>query len=331
MAIAILLAVLLLLGAGLVIALRVAAAARRELDNLEGEFAEARGAVALDSDSDPAPWSSIDLEILRDDVIVVEGADPFDTLTDVISPAGWHDSQESDGWEQAAANWLASHESDGSEQTVASWLASQEANGSDHTAADWLAPQESNGSDHTEAHWLAPQESNGSEHTETHWLASQESNGSEHTSSTDLAPVDDMAPVTRRAPVDAPIIILVVGVGFLGTGMKAGITTAARLRRAWDRVENSFDQARVITLDPEARHAPSSAFDPGGARDGIVVDEEHDPFPTQENGDSQVRWPPPRPSRSGPNGGSRPNGGSGPNGEPKPIEWRAPGDYAARR
>jgi hypothetical protein len=294
MAIAILLGVLVLVGAGLVIAVRTAQAARRDLENLEGEFADSRGGLKLDSDSDPAPWSSIDLEILRDDVIVVEGADPFDTLTDVISPAGWHESQESDGLEQAAANWLASHEADGSEQTVASWLASQESNGSEHTA--------------------------------DHWFASQESNGSEHTSSTDLAPVDDMAPVTWRAPADAPVIILVAGVGFLGTGMKAGVTTAARLRRAWDRVENSFDQARVITLDPEARHAPSSAFDPGGARDGIVVDEEHDPFPTQENGDSQVRWPPPRPSRLGPS-----NGGPRPNGEPKPIEWRAPGDYAARR
>ena len=327
MAIAILLGVLVLVGAGLVIAVRTAQAARRDLENLEGEFADSRGGLKLDSDSDPAPWSSIDLEILRDDVIVVEGADPFDTLTDVISPAGWHDSQESEGLEQAAASWLAAHESDGSEQTVASWLASQDSNDSEQTATHWLAAEDSNGSDHTAALWLPSEDSNGSDHTAAHWLASEESNGSEHTSSTDLAPVDDMAPETRHAPVDAPIIILVVGVGFLGTGMKAGVTTAARLRRAWDRVENSFDQARVITLDPEARHAPPSAFDPGTARDAIVVDEEHDPVPTQENGDSQVRWPPPRPSRLGP----RPNGGPTPNGEPKPIEWRAPYDYAARR
>jgi hypothetical protein len=121
--------------------------------------------------------------------------------------------------------------------------------------------------------------------------------------------------------------------------MTAGVTTADRLRQAWGEVESSFSQARVITLDPEARHAAPSAFDPEGARDAIVVEEEHDdPFPTrQENGDSQVRWPPPRPNGLAPrrNGGSRPNGGSGPNGgsrpsEPAPIEWRAPGDYARR-
>jgi hypothetical protein len=130
-----------------------------------------------------------------------------------------------------------------------------------------------------------------------------------------------VAPVAWRAPGDAPIIILVVGVGFLGTGMTAGVTTAARLRRAWGQFEDSFTPARVITLDPEARPAAPSTFDPEAPRDGIIVDDEHDPLPTQENSESQVRWPPPRPNGLGPR----------PNGEPKPIEWRAPSDYAGRR
>jgi hypothetical protein len=339
MAIAILLGVLLLVGAGLVIALKIAAAARRELENLEGEFAEARGGLALDSDSDPVPWSSVDLEILRDDVIVVEGVDPFDTLTDMISPAAWQAAQESNGSEHAAEAWDDSDEADDLEHAAASWLASQEPNGSEHTAAAWDDSEESDDLEHAAASWFASRESNGSEYTAASWLASQESNGSQHTSSTDLAPVEDMAPVASRPSGDAPIIILVVGVGFLGTGMTAGVTTADRLRQAWGEVESSFSQARVITLDPEARHAAPSAFDPEGAREAIVVEEEHDdPFPTrQENGDSQVRWPPPRPNGLGSrrNGGSRPNGGSGPNGgsrpsEPEPIEWRAPGDYARR-
>src|ERR1700704_6564760 len=149
MAIAILLGVLLLVGAGLVIALKIAAAAPRELGNLEGEFAEARGGLALDSDSDPAPWSSVDLEILRDDVIVVEGVDPFDTLTDMISPAAWQAAQESNGSDHAAEAWDDSDEADDLEHAAASWLAARDSNGSEYTAASWLASQESNGSQHT--------------------------------------------------------------------------------------------------------------------------------------------------------------------------------------
>jgi hypothetical protein len=321
MAIAILLGVLVLVGAGLVIALRTAAKARRELEDLEGEFAEARGSLALDSDSDPTPWSSVDLEILRDDVIVVEGVDPFDTLTEGISPAAWRDVQESDRLEHATAAWDESDESDSSEHAAAVWDDSDESDSSEHAAAVWDDAEESDALQHTAPSWLASRESNGSENALDSWLASRDSNGSEHTSTTDLAPVDDVAPVAWRGPGDAPIIIFVVGVGFLGTGMTAGVTTTARLRRAWGQFEDSFAQARVITLDPEARHAAPSAYEPGTPRDGIVVDDEDDPLPTQENGESQVRWPPPRPN------GLRPR----PNGEPEPIEWRAPSDYAGRR
>jgi hypothetical protein len=320
MAIAILLGVLVLLGAGLVIALRRAAAARRELDDLAGEFADARGSLALDSDSDPVPWSSFDLAVLRDDVIVVEGLDPFDTLTEATTSAAWHASQASNGSEHETDGSHAYQESNGSEDAPDGWHAYQESNGSEHEPDTWVASQDPNGSEHALDSWLAAEDSDGSEHALDSWLASQEWNGSAPTSTTDLAPIEDAAPVAWRAPADAPVIILVVGVGFLGTGMTAGVTTASRLR-AWGEVQESFAQARVITLDPEARHAAPSAFDPGAVRDGIVVDEEHDPVPTKENEDSRVKWPPPRRNGLGPR----------PNGEPKPIEWRAPGDYAARR
>jgi hypothetical protein len=326
MAIAILLGVLVLLGAGLVIALRTAAAARRELDDLEGEFADARGSLALDSDSDPEPWSSFDLAVLRDDVIVVEGLDPFDTLTEATSSARWHASRESNGSEEDAPDsWVASQDSDGSEHELDSWVASQDSNGSEHKLDSWVASQDSDGSEHELDSWLASQESYGSEHAPARWLASLESNGSEPTSTTDLAPVDDVAPVAWRAPADAPIIILVVGVGFLGTGMTAGVTTASRLRRAWGEVQESFAHARVITLDPDASRAASSAFDAGAAREGVSAAERRDPFPMQENGDSRVTWPPPRRNGLGP----RPQAHAP--GEPKPIEWRAPGGIGASR
>lgn len=362
MAIAILLGVLVLVGAGLVIAVRTAAAARRELDNLEGEFADARGSLALDSDSDPTPWSSVDLEILRDDVIVVEGADPFDTLTEMISPAAWREAQEAEGFEHATAAWddaededsaehtMAwgdedegsaehtvawgeAHDTDSAEHAAAVWDDADEPDDLEHAAASWLASRESNGSEYTAASWLASAEANGSHDTAVTWLESRETNGSEHAPSMDLAPVEDAAPVAWEQR-EAPIIILVVGVGFLGAGMTAGVTTASRLRQTWGQFEDSFSQARVITLDPEARHGAPGAFDPDDARDGIVVDEDHDDDPApardpvpahahahaHENGDSQVRWPPPRPTGLGPR----------PNRELEPIEWRAPADYAGR-
>src|SRR6266487_1026007 len=90
--------------------------------------------------------------------------------------------------------------------------------------------------------------------------AASDSNGSERNPMTsrapgadlelpaDLTPVTSLKPLASPGTADAPVIVFVVGAGFLGTGTTAGVTAAARLRRAW--VETvSFAQSGVITFD----------------------------------------------------------------------------------
>lgn len=249
---AILVGVVLLLGFGLVVAVRSALAARQELENLETEIAESRG-IGFEPDSEADVWSPSELEVLRDDDTEVDRYDPFLTLTQPNPLATWNAASSSNGPEPAP-----------------------EPNGSEPASPVDLAPL-----DYVDA--VAPS-SNGPE---------PEPNGSEPTSPAGLAPLGDVNPVAWRATPDVPIIVLVVGAGFLGTGMTTGVTTAARLRQAWGEINESFDQSSVITLHPDAEPSPRSSPDP----------EE----------DSRISWEP-RSKGSGPK----------PSTELKPIVWRAP-------
>src|SRR2546421_4734480 len=147
---------LVLLVAGLVTAVAVATRARRELEDLEEEFAEHRG-VALEHESEDATWSSYDLDDLRDDVTEFAGHDPYATLTGADRAVSW----------QAAGP---------------------------------------NGSEREPNLGEPEPEPNGSEPKPT---ADQEP-------TVDLTPVENLSSVAWRPTVDAPIVVLVVGAGFLG-------------------------------------------------------------------------------------------------------------------
>jgi hypothetical protein len=250
---------LVLLVAGLVAAVATAARARRELEDLEVEFAEHRG-VAHD-ESEPAPWSSYDLDDLRGDVTEVAGHDPYATLTRANSAVTWHASK-----------------------------------------PNGLEPEPN----------LWGPEPNGSEPKPT----------ADPEPAVDLAPIEDRRPVAWRPTVDAPVIVLVVGAGFLGTGMTASATTASRLRRAWGEINDSFAEAGVITLDTDAEPTARPSYDPGSTHDDVAVaDTPSWPRPRRRSVDS---FPPPeedsrisRPPRSN---RLRPK----PTADPKPIAWRPP-------
>jgi hypothetical protein len=64
---------------------------RRDKDDINEAFAEARG-EALDPDTGPAPWSSVDMaELCEDGVLTIDRSDPYATLTG--NPAvTWRDS-----------------------------------------------------------------------------------------------------------------------------------------------------------------------------------------------------------------------------------------------
>jgi hypothetical protein len=91
-----------------------------------------------------------------------------------------------------------------------------------------------------------------------------EPNGYEAT--TDLAPIKDLRPVAWRASADAPVVVLVVGAGFLGTGVTAGLTTADRLQRAWGKINDSFGDAGVITLNPDPVPSAAPPLDDNGSK-----------------------------------------------------------------
>src|SRR5918995_12461 len=93
MALAILLGGILgLLVAGGVLAAGTIRQARRDQDDINGAFAEARG-EAHDRLVGPAPWSSFDMEVLGEDGESVDPSDPYATLTGV-SAVSWSHSAE---------------------------------------------------------------------------------------------------------------------------------------------------------------------------------------------------------------------------------------------
>src|SRR5918994_1618010 len=84
-----------LLVAGGVLAAGTIRQARRDQDDINGAFAEARG-EAHDRLVGPAPWSSFDMEVLGEDGESVDPSDPYATLTGV-SAVSWSHSAEANG------------------------------------------------------------------------------------------------------------------------------------------------------------------------------------------------------------------------------------------
>src|SRR5215211_7540412 len=84
-----------LLVAGGVLAVGTIRQARRDEDDINHAFAEARG-EKHDRVIGPAPWSSFDMEVLGEDGESVDPSDPYATLTGV-SAVSWSHSAEANG------------------------------------------------------------------------------------------------------------------------------------------------------------------------------------------------------------------------------------------
>jgi hypothetical protein len=301
MALAILIGVVLLLGLGLAVAIRTAVAARQQLEDLEAEIAESRG-MGFEPDSGEL-WSASELEVLRDDDTELDGHDPFSTLTHSSSPAGW-DAVPSPNGGQTEATWHAATPPSNGPEPEPTWHAGPRSYDPE-TDPIWHAAPPSNDPEpeptwHAAAPpandpepgpaWQAASSSNGS---------GAEPNGSDPMSTTALAPLANLSPVAWRTTGDAPVVVLVVGAGFLGTGMTAGVTTVARLRQAWSQINDSFEKSDVITLEPDTQSSPP-------------------PRPHRDE-DSGISWD------------QRSNGSAAkPSGDLKPIEWRAPSGVRRR-
>ena len=86
-----------LLVAGGVLAVGTIKQARRDQDDINHAFAEARG-EKHDPVIGPAPWSSIDMEALVEEGVAVDRSDPYATLTGSNAFVSWsHSNEASDG------------------------------------------------------------------------------------------------------------------------------------------------------------------------------------------------------------------------------------------
>src|SRR5436305_14849041 len=82
-----------LLVAGGVLAFGTIKQARRDQDDINHAFAEARG-EKHDPVIGPAPWSSIDMEALVEEGVAVDRSDPYATLTGSNAFVSWSHSTE---------------------------------------------------------------------------------------------------------------------------------------------------------------------------------------------------------------------------------------------
>src|SRR5712691_2252194 len=82
-----------LLVAGGVLAVGVIKQGRRDQDDINHAFAEARG-EKHDPVIGPAPWSSIDMETLVEEGVAVDRSDPYATLTGSNAFVSWSHSTE---------------------------------------------------------------------------------------------------------------------------------------------------------------------------------------------------------------------------------------------
>jgi hypothetical protein len=140
-----------------------------------------------------------------------------------------------------------------------------------------------------------------------------EPNGSKPNRTAGLAPIEDLSPYAWRASDDAPVIVLVVGAGFLGTGVTAGVTTPSRLRRVWGNINSSFAESGASRRDADREPASRPSHDPVTKRDDVAtVDARSWSRPERPRVDGV-----PRPEAEDEELSAEPT-------DPKPIVWRAP-------
>lgn len=85
-----------LLAAALAAVVTAATLMRRERDELDDAFAEARGRTP-DTEMATAPWSPYDLAMLHDGATSADADDPFTTLTRTCAPVSWRAASPSNG------------------------------------------------------------------------------------------------------------------------------------------------------------------------------------------------------------------------------------------
>ena len=286
--------------------------ARRDQDDINHAFAEARG--EKHDPIGPAPWSSIDMEALVEEGVAVDRSDPYATLTGSNAFVSWsHSTEASDAddiphLDDEPATQL-------TYEPEKSFVAEPDETFVAEPEDTYVAEPEAPFIAEPEAPFIAEPEKTFVAEPEETFVAEPEAPfipAPEPTPMLDPEPVasapaparfEDERPVVWRAPAESQVIIFVVALRAIADAVEATLTSGGS--KQWDGLEDALahvrgsyergnGNARRSSIDVDARERP--ALD--GTRSRIIRD-----------GRSAPR-------RSGP-----PRRHTG----PKPITWRAAG------
>jgi hypothetical protein len=265
-----------LLVAGAVVAIGTFAQKRRDKDDLDVAFAEAYGHDPDSGEMAPSTWSSFDMAALREDLTDVDGHDPFATLIQASTHVEWHDEPDADGSVPAPVL--------------------------DHPEPLLEHPEP-----------LLEHPEPLLEHPEPllERVVAEGNRAIAEGNPVLTQAIADGKPVLWQAPGQPPVIILVVGVGFLGAG---GGAVAAASRLHTDAYDHAYTTHRDDVHHGNGESAPDPVFDVEAVSDDITERE--------------------RERSAAPNGTDSPDGWHDPaanGGEPQRIAWRAPGQLARRQ
>jgi hypothetical protein len=324
-----------LLVAGGVLAVGTIRQGRRDQDDINHAFAEARG-EKHDPVIGPAPWSSIDMEALVEEGVAVDRSDPYATLTGSNAFVSWsHSNEASDGDDiPSFDDQPATHLTYEAEETfVAEPDETFAAEPDDAFAAEpddtFVAKPEETFAAEPDDTFVAepddtfvakPDKMFIAEPDETFVAEPAPMFDPERAARLDPEPAprldpepvasgaaparfEDDGPVVWRAPAESQVIIFVVALRAIADAVEATLTSGGSTQ--WDGLEDALAQVRS-TYERGNGNVRRSAIDVGG----------HDRPATDGASSRIIREGRPAPRRTGPS--RRHNG-------PKPITWRAAG------
>src|SRR5438552_10987157 len=308
-----------LLVAGGVLAVGTIKQARRDQDDINHAFAEARG-EAHDPVIGPAPWSSIDMEALVEEGVAVDRSDPYATLTGSNAFVSWsHSNEASDGddipsLDDEKATQL-TYEPDDTFVTEPDDTFVAEPDDTFRAEPDdtFVAqPIEKFVAEPDETFVAEPAPMLDPEPGETFVAEPAPVLDPEPAPMLDPEPVasaaapariEDERPVVWRAPAESQVIIFVVALRAIADAVEATLTSGGSTQ--WDGLEDAL--AHVRGSYERGNGSPRrSSIDVGG----------HDRPATDGSSSRIIRDGRTGPRRTGPS--RRHNG-------PKPITWRAAG------
>ena len=301
-----------LLVAGGVLAVGTIKQARRDQDDINHAFAEARG--EKHDPIGPAPWSSIDMEALVEEGVAVDRSDPYATLTGSNAFVSWsHSTEASDADDiphlddEPATQLTYEPEKSFVAEPDETFVAEPEDTYVAEPEAPFIAEPEAPFVAEPEKTFVAEPEETFVAEPEAPFIPAPEPTPMLDPEPVASAPAparfEDERPVVWRAPAESQVIIFVVALRAIADAVEATLTSGGS--KQWDGLEDALahvrgsyergnGNARRSSIDVDARERP--ALD--GTRSRIIRD-----------GRSAPR-------RSGP-----PRRHTG----PKPITWRAAG------